>query len=227
METPDMNAPPKHKYLVQCDFDGTITNKDVSFLALDKFADGDWQALLREYQTGKIPVGTFNTKAFAMIKTDKKTLLDFILNNPELHIRPGFKELVDYCEEHRLEFVIVSNGQDFYLEAILKKLGLPHLRFFAAKSRFLPDRLQVDYIAPDGTITEEGFKDKHTEMFRRQGYRIIYIGNGVSDYSPARQADYVFATGELLQSCRENNLKCLTFEDLHEVVQGLKNLKLD
>ncbi|MDD4858958.1 MAG: MtnX-like HAD-IB family phosphatase [Dehalococcoidales bacterium] len=222
-----MESGKKSKYLVQCDFDGTITYKDVSYMVLDDFADGDWRSLLREYQTGRIPVGTFNSRAFGMIKADKKTLLDYILNSPELRFRPGLKELLDYCKQHNLEFVIVSNGQDFYLEAILKKLGLPDVRFYAATSRFLPGGLQVDYIAPDGKITEEGFKDKHTDMFLKQGYRIIYIGNGVSDYSPARKADYVFATDELLERCETLHTNCVPFKDLNDVVEGLKRLKLD
>ena len=33
------------KTLVQCDFDNTIAESDVSFMLLDAFADGDWQQL--------------------------------------------------------------------------------------------------------------------------------------------------------------------------------------
>ena len=36
------------KTIVQCDFDGTITDKDVSFLLLNHFADGNWRQLLDE-----------------------------------------------------------------------------------------------------------------------------------------------------------------------------------
>ena len=38
------------KTLIQCDFDGTVTEEDVSFFLLDAFAQGDWRALLREYK---------------------------------------------------------------------------------------------------------------------------------------------------------------------------------
>jgi len=64
------------KTLVQCDFDGTITEKDASFLLLDAFAQGDWRRLLRDYKEHKISVGEFNTRAFAMVKADKATLLE-------------------------------------------------------------------------------------------------------------------------------------------------------
>ncbi len=56
------------KDLIQCDFDGTITKEDVSFLLLDAFASSDWRRLLTEYKEDKISVGCFNTRAFTMIK---------------------------------------------------------------------------------------------------------------------------------------------------------------
>ena len=45
------------KTAVQCDFDGTITVEDVSYLLLDNFADGNWRELLKDYTAGKMPVG--------------------------------------------------------------------------------------------------------------------------------------------------------------------------
>ncbi len=33
------------KTLVQCDFDGTVTEEDVSFMLLDAFANGGWRQL--------------------------------------------------------------------------------------------------------------------------------------------------------------------------------------
>ena len=37
------------KTAVQLDFDGTVTEEDVSFLLLDRFANGDWRKYLAEY----------------------------------------------------------------------------------------------------------------------------------------------------------------------------------
>ena len=216
------------KTLVQCDFDGTITDKDVSFLLLDAFADGDWRALLADYQAGRISVGDFNTRAFAMIKTDKQTMLDLVFNSGEIKIRPGFPELVNYCYRNELKFVIVSNGQDFYIRAFLKKLGLNRVEFYSARSRFFPGGMEVGYIGPDGTLAEDGFKEKYTRLFICQGYEnIIYVGNGVSDIYPARLARHIFATGDLLNKCRETSLNCIPFEDLNDVVKGLEELRPD
>ena len=70
-----MHSTEQVKTLIQCDFDGTITEKDVSYLILDAFSTGDWRQLLAQYREDKIPVGYFNMKAFAMVKADRPTLL--------------------------------------------------------------------------------------------------------------------------------------------------------
>ena len=49
------------KTIIQCDFDGTITEEDQAFLLLDAFARGNWRQLLTDYREGKISVGNFNT----------------------------------------------------------------------------------------------------------------------------------------------------------------------
>ena len=105
------------KTLVQCDFDGTITEEDVSFLLLDAFADGDWRQIFREYEKGKISVGRFNMKAFSMVKADKERLLELVRR--EIKVRPGFHELVACCRRKGFRFAIVSNGLDSYIEEIL------------------------------------------------------------------------------------------------------------
>jgi 2-hydroxy-3-keto-5-methylthiopentenyl-1-phosphate phosphatase len=107
------------KTLVQCDFDGTVTEKDISFFLLDAFAQGDWRRLLREYKEHKISVGEFNTKAFAMVKADKHTLLEALKGG--VKVRAGFHELVNYCLRKGFRLVIVSNGLDFYIMAVLKE----------------------------------------------------------------------------------------------------------
>ncbi len=215
------------KTIVQCDFDGTVTEADVSFLLLDAFADGNWRQILEEYKAGKIPVGLFNTTAFAMIKTERQTLLDFIFRKDKLKIRPGFHELLSYCSKKGIEFVIVSNGLDFYIEAILKSIGAKGIEVFAAQSRFGSRGMKVKYIGPDGREIDDSFKEAYTRLFLKRGYRIIYIGNGVSDMHPARKANHIFATGDLLNRCRQTNLSCTPFHDFNDVVRGLKPLLPD
>jgi len=213
------------KTLIQCDFDGTITEKDVSFLLLDAFADGDWRALLRQYQAGEITVNHFNKSAFAMVKADKHTLLQYARGR--VKVREGFVDLVNYCRRRGFKFVVVSNGQKFYINAFLEKLGIGGVDVFAAKTEFTPDGVKASYIGPDGNTLESGFKETYVRLFSDEGYHIVYVGNGISDLAPARLAHYVFATSELLQYCRQENLDCIPFDGFSDITNGLECLPLD
>jgi 2-hydroxy-3-keto-5-methylthiopentenyl-1-phosphate phosphatase len=210
------------KTLVQCDFDGTISEKDVSFALLDTFANGDWRKLFGQYKAGKISVGRFNTEAFAMVKTDKESLLEVVRDKTK--IRPGFRELVALCDRKGFRLVIVSNGLDFYINAILEDIGMNNIEVFAAKTEFRPQGIKVQYIGPDGGSLDEDFKKAYASSFLRSDYRIIYVGNGTSDILPAKLAYHIFATGDLLSLCKEMGLSCTPFNDLNDVVGNLELL---
>jgi 2-hydroxy-3-keto-5-methylthiopentenyl-1-phosphate phosphatase len=210
------------KILVQSDFDGTITEEDASFFLLDAFAQGDWRRLLSEYREHRISVGQFNTRAFAMVKAGKHTLLESLQGN--VKVRAGFHELVNHCLEKGLRFVIVSNGLDFYIRAVLKGVGLGDIEVHAAQAAFNSAGMKVRYVGPDGKTVNDGFKEAYMESFLGLGYRVIYIGNGDSDVAPAEHAYRVFATGDLLAYSKENNLNCKPFEDFREVVEDLEQM---
>ena len=207
------------KTLVQCDFDGTVTEEDISFFLLDAFAQGDWRRWLREYKQHRISVGEFNTKAFAMVKTDKRTLLGALKG--EVKVRAGFHELANYCLNKGFRLVIVSNGLEFYIKAVLKKLGLENVEVHAVQASFHREGMEVHYVGPDGKRLEDGFKEAYTQSFLKLGYRVVYIGNGDSDVAPAKYAHHVFATGDLLAYCSQNNLKHKPFETFLDVVKEL------
>ncbi|MFC2072100.1 MtnX-like HAD-IB family phosphatase [Chloroflexota bacterium] len=210
------------KTLVQCDFDGTITEEDASFMMLDAFADGDWRWLLREYEEGRISVGRFNTEAFAMVKADRQSLLKLIRD--KMRVRPGFQELVACCHRKGFRFVVVSNGLDFYIREILGGIGMADIEVFAAQTRFHGEGLEAHYIGPDGRPLDEGFKGAYVDLFLGEGYRIVYVGDGDSDILPARQCHHVFATGALLSHCKQTNLDCTPFTDFNEVIRVLESL---
>ena len=210
------------KTLVQCDFDGTITEEDMGFLLLDSFASKDWRRLLTEYREDRMSVGRFNTRAFAMVKADRQTLLKFVRSKAK--VRAGFNELLAYCQRQDFRFVIVSNGLVFYIEAILRHIGIDNIDILAAEADFTSKGVDTRYIGPGGDLLQDGFKEAYIRLFLSRGYRVIYIGNGTSDTVPARQAHHIFATGELLTYCKETNLNCTPFVDLNDVVRGLELL---
>jgi len=212
------------KTAVQLDFDGTVTEEDVSFLLLDTYVGSIWREYLKEYTEGRIPVGTFNKKVFSMVRAGRREMTDLVLSSGRVKIRPGFHEFLDYCNREGIKPVIVSNGLIFYIEAILDKLGLNSVEVYAAQNRFSRDGMKVAYVGPDGTEMEIGFKESYTDLLEKQGYAVIYIGNGASDIFSARRAKHVFAVDELLKCCRQEKVPCTPFTDFFDIIKGLKAL---
>ena len=208
--------------LIQCDFDGTVTIGDVSFQILDEFTGDGWRQLFDEYMQGKMSVNRFNATVFSKVKADRTTLERFV--REKVVIRPGLAELLDICRERDYRFVIVSNGMMFYIETILKMLGMNDVEFTAARANFKPGSIEAWYEDPDGKPVEDGFKEAYTRHFLKQGYRIVYIGNGSSDFPPASLCSHIFSIDNLTERCKEAGVAYTPFTDLHEVVQGLKKL---
>ena len=215
------------KTAVQLDFDGTVTLEDVSFLLLDTYVGSQWREYLKDYTEGRISVGAFNKKVFGMMKADRKTMTELVLNSDRVRIRPGFSDYLKYSSQKGIKNVIVSNGLIFYIDAILKKLGMNNVEVYAAKNRFSPRGMKVAYIGPGGIEMEAGFKEAYTGWLEKQGYRVIYVGNGASDIFSARKASHVFAMDELLKCCRREKVPCTPFTDFYDIINGLEAMAKD
>jgi len=66
-------------------------------------------------------------------------------------------------------------------------------------------------LGPEGHVVDTEFKEKYVSKFINEGYEVVYIGNGTSDLSPAKGAQYVFATESLLKHCRRTRLNLCAF----------------
>jgi 2-hydroxy-3-keto-5-methylthiopentenyl-1-phosphate phosphatase len=213
------------KTLVQCDFDGTVTIGDVGYMLLDGFAGGEWRYWEEKYVAGEISVGRFNAKVFSMVTADRQTLLGYIRDR--VVIRPGFKEFVTVCRQQDFRLVIISNGLSFYIEQVLGDIGIPDLEVHAADTHFYPDGLRVQYLGPDSTAVDSGPKDAYTSFFLANGYRVIYIGDGRSDFLPAQRCDLIFAAadgGSLLTLCCQEHVRYHPYSSFHDIITVMEAL---
>ncbi|MFC1947833.1 MtnX-like HAD-IB family phosphatase [Chloroflexota bacterium] len=209
------------KTLVQCDFDGTITIEDASFVILDAYVPDKWRSLFEEYQQGKMTVGKFNSTVFAMVKADKETLLDMI--REKVLVREGFADFMGYCQSKDYRFVIVSNGLDFYIKDILGRTGFKGVEVHASNTVFEEDGLTVRHRGPDGKYLDEDVKAAFTDYYLNQGYRVIYLGDGRSDVLPASKSHHVFATGSMVEHCKAAKLSYNPFNDFNEVIRVMES----
>ena len=208
--------------IIQCDFDGTITTNNISLVLREKFAIGNWRKIESDYLGGHITVEQSNKLQFALIEESREKLEAFARKNAE--IRPGFLEFVRYCQESAIPFAIVSSGLDFYIEAVLDKIGASDLELHCAQTSFTKDGITVSYAGPDGGTVREGFKKKYLAWLRKRGGRVVYIGDGLSDLEAARQADHVFATGHLLDLLDTYSIERSAFSDFYDLQRQIRLL---
>ena len=194
-------------------------------MLLDAFANGDWRYWDNKYDAGEISVGRFNTEVFSMVVADRQTMLDYIKGR--VVIRPGFGEFVTLCRQRDFRLVIVSNGLSFYIEQVLGDIGLGSLEVHAADTHFHKGELSVQYVSPNGTAVDSGLKDIYVNLFLAEGHRVVYIGDGRSDFLPARRCDFIFAAadaGSLLKICHRENVECHPYTSFYDIIRVMETL---
>jgi 2,3-diketo-5-methylthio-1-phosphopentane phosphatase len=146
----------------------------------------------------------------------------FVAENTNL--RPGFKELVAFCEAHAFPLVIATNGLDFYVHAVLRKHDLDHLPVYCVTTQFTSDGIQYGYQYATPACFKWGIcKCLVLERFRQEGFRTVFIGDGLSDFCPAEQADFAFARSNLLVYCKEHGIRHQEFADFTDVKNFLEH----
>jgi 2-hydroxy-3-keto-5-methylthiopentenyl-1-phosphate phosphatase len=214
--------PDKKPLMIQCDFDGTVTYGDLSFDILDKYTNVPWRTWFREYTEGKMTVNEYNLKAFSYIKASPEELDKY--SRDTIRLRPGLVELIDFCHANNIRFYFVSNGMDFYIRAIINKLGLKDIEFASAVTNITENGIEACYPDPDGKILTNDFKISYTRRFLEQGYRVVYMGNGLSDFAAARHCQYIYAIETLAKECDKHGVPYKSFTTLDEIADDLKEL---
>lgn len=176
------------KYIVLCDFDGTITTQDISVLVLENFAEGEWRQYEDLLEADEINVEDCLELEFNHVKTPIDKIADKMKS--QIVIREGFHDFAKYCSKHSLPLLIVSAGLDFIIEYVQNLLGI-NLPVIAPKTHFKDG---ITFTFPKRYYAgSEDFKADSVNHYKENDYKIIFIGDGGSDYYGAKYADIVFA----------------------------------
>ncbi len=210
------------KLMIQSDFDGTLTEGDMALITLDYFTDKKWRYLYDDYCNGKLGLDEFNSKAFGYVTASEQEFKNY--SYEQMVIKPGCKELIETCRRKGIRFHIVSNGIVTYIDAFIEKLGIGEIEYAAAKALYDPSGMKSWYENPDGERVLNGFKDSYTQRFKEQGYKIIYLGDGTSDFNASRMCDKVFACDDLEQVYIKNNLPYTKMAGLETVTEYINSI---
>jgi 2-hydroxy-3-keto-5-methylthiopentenyl-1-phosphate phosphatase len=210
------------KKLILCDFDGTISVRDMGYVLVTRFSSGDWESIDRDFREGKISSKEAYSRIVKILNGDESTLLRFIEEHS--NIDPSFSIFYQYCREKGIDIKIVSDGLDFYIKKMLEIHHLSEIPFYANCTHFR-DGGGIDISFPHSE-EECGLcgtcKKKLIQIHRREYDSIFFVGNGFSDRCAAKEADFVFAKNSLYPYCIDQDIPCHYFKDFQEILGDLK-----
>lgn len=212
------------RYSFFCDFDGTVSVKDVTDVLLESYALPEWRDIEALWRAGTIGSMECMRRQVALLRCSRKEL-DALAD--AIAIDPGFPEFVAACQEAAMPVTVVSDGLDYCIRRVLRHYGLAGLPVYANRLEMLgEDRYALDFpYAHDGCLSASGTcKCALVRALRQPGTNAVLVGDGASDFCAAsRAADFVFAKGTLLEHCREHSLPHAAYQDFSEVKQLLLN----
>lgn len=188
--------------VVLTDFDATISVIDVGDRMVAELAPLPPDALAN----GPITPRQFWELSVPRLPARQAELLALI---DSVQIDPTFLDFVRYCEAEGIPLAIVSDGWRFYVEPILKRYGLDHLTVYC--NEMLPDGTLV---WPNGNPICHHCgccKPLVVKRTKAQGSRVIYIGDGTSDFYAAVYADWIFARATLERHARSQGSPYFSF----------------
>lgn len=213
---PYMTSEDNHRQIaVLSDFDGTICPTQMMSYLYEKFADvgSKYEEL---WEKGEISTQQEIEMTFETVHASKEQMEASL---KEVALDPGFPDFLDLCREREHEFAIVSDGLSWYIKYLLAKYGIFDVTIFANLIHFDDDGFRFEYPWFDSSCPMRAVcKSEVIRRYKSEGVRVIYIGDGVSDYEAVGVADEIYATGKLASYCRSIGYPAkefLDFESLH------------
>lgn len=218
----------RQKPIVFCDFDGTVTQDDVTDRILEELADPSWRELEGAWVQGMIGSRECLERQMALVRASKKQLNSLI---DSVALDPCFPSFYEYTEHAGIPFYILSDGFDYVIKRVLRRAGADgELRngkhLFTSSMEVEDNRARVSF-PHDARVCEHGCatcKPAIIRRLRRNHRPVVFIGDGLSDRFAVEESDLVFAKKQLLAHCRKHEIACVPFETFADIETTLENM---
>jgi 2,3-diketo-5-methylthio-1-phosphopentane phosphatase len=213
--------------IVFLDFDGTITVDDTLVLLLDRFGrrlpDGrDWRAI--EFDDS-LPERVKLQAELDLLEVGLDEALAWL--DGASRLRPGFADFLAWAGRHGLQPTVLSGG---LLPIIERALGPLRRELHAIHANDLRLESGRWLALPPATPRLRGLcnhcKTWHLREAAAARRPVIYIGDGSTDFCPAREADLVFARSSLATQMEGEGRSHLPFVTFADVIRRLEGLTL-
>lgn len=204
-------------YIIISDFDGTITRCDGLYKFIATYAAGDWEKIEKDWSEGKISSKECLIEEFKLVPDLSEELISSFVKTIE--IDDSFKDFYKNICDKNIDFCVVSDGVDYFINKILERNNLFGLKIISNHGAFRGESFELTF-PNDFTACKNNAgtcKCKIIEDFREKYNQIIYIGDGVSDYCVAEKADKLYAKSKLADYCEERNIKFIPYNSFSDI----------
>ncbi len=203
---------------IYCDFDGTITKKDIVNTFFEIYADPKWLEYEKLWTEGKITSQENAIKQVALLpKITSKQLNDFI---DSIELDDYFLDFIDYIKSKNIKFTILSDGFDLFIQKTLEKYNISDIQFYANHIIYENNKFRIEF-PYHSTTCDIGAGMCKCEKVKEQTF--CYIGDGTSDRCIAQKANLLFATKNLQKYCEKNLINYYPFKSFRNIIETLED----
>lgn len=207
------------------DFDGTITRTDVGEALFLVFGDAEESKRIIERWINKeiSSIESWQLLCKTVKNFDEAKFEEFLTT---IEIDPSFHDMIKYCNDNDYEIFILSDGLDYYINKLMNREGLSHVKVFSNHLEFDNEMSLI----PSFPYTDEeckrcaNCKRNHILDNSDDDDFTVYIGDGYSDTCAAQYADFIFAKSSLLKFCELNRISFFPFDSFSDVIARLESL---
>lgn len=205
---------------ISIDFDGTVTDSDITDAIIKEFAKPGWEEAERLWEKGSIGSRECLAMQIALIDTPIKRLLEYIRG---FTINESFIGFLGFLKEFNIPFGIISDGFQIVIESLLADNGLYDVPVYANRLVESDKGLKTIFPYANKSCSSGICKCKIASKLSN-GLPIIHIGDGQSDFCLAEKAAYVFSKRKLTDYCRTKGIPHSKFNNFKIIEKSMKML---
>ncbi|MGM1046161.1 MAG: 2-hydroxy-3-keto-5-methylthiopentenyl-1-phosphate phosphatase [Bacillota bacterium] len=212
------------KPIIFCDFDGTITANDNIVAIMKHFKPEGYKAVMEAVLDRSISIREGVGRMFALFPSSRKAeIISYVLD--QAIIREGFSEFLDYLKSENIPFYVTSGGIDFFVDPLLEPFSIPEENVYCNGADFEGEHIEITWPHPcqEPCVNNCGMC-KVTVMndFPAETYTRVLIGDSITDFEGAKQADLVYSRSTLTERCKKLGVKHVPFETFTEIIEDMK-----
>jgi 2,3-diketo-5-methylthio-1-phosphopentane phosphatase len=195
------------------DFDGTIAHPDTLNFLAESFAGIEFrQDIGRQIVTGEISLREGIQREVCVIQGSLEEVLGMLREHVE--VDRSFPPFARWCQQQEIPLTILSGGMKQVIESLLEPYALKHLCILANRVQIENNRWRLEFFDDTSWGHDKGAAIRQS---KKDGFRTVFLGDGLSDRGAAVEADVVFAKGSLAQYCEQQKIPFKAFNNFSEV----------